>query len=176
MAEKPLDKMHRIILARHYNYRTEQMYLGWTRRLILYHGKPGMFVSHSVSGRALVHTWAVGVPFCSAGVLFCLHTWGVGVLFCFCSVSVLFLFLRKASRIGPICTRFWVAPGHRRCGAGVALNVMSLSALSGLTYRRRQRLVLICQDRCNCPCGELRYALWAVSETRIHLILHGVYS
>jgi hypothetical protein len=35
-------------------------------------------------GRALVHSWDVGVQFCS---LF--HSWGVGVQFCF---SVLFLF------------------------------------------------------------------------------------
>ena len=39
MAEKLLDRMRRIIRAKHYSYRTEQAYLHWARRFILYHGK-----------------------------------------------------------------------------------------------------------------------------------------
>ncbi len=35
MAEKLLDKMRRIIRNRHYSYRMEPSYLGWTRRFIL---------------------------------------------------------------------------------------------------------------------------------------------
>src|SRR6056297_1042366 len=39
MAEKLLDRMRRIIRTRHYSYRTEQAYLHWAQRFILFHGK-----------------------------------------------------------------------------------------------------------------------------------------
>ena len=39
MAEKLLDRMRRVIRTRHYSYRTEQAYVHWARRFILFHGK-----------------------------------------------------------------------------------------------------------------------------------------
>lgn len=39
MAERLLDRMRRVIRTRHYSYRTEQAYMHWTRRFILFHGK-----------------------------------------------------------------------------------------------------------------------------------------
>jgi len=39
MAEKLLDRMRRVIRVRHYSYRTEQAYVHWARRFILFHGK-----------------------------------------------------------------------------------------------------------------------------------------
>jgi len=39
MAEKLLDQMRRIIRVKHYSYRTEQAYLQWARRFILFHDK-----------------------------------------------------------------------------------------------------------------------------------------
>ncbi|NKI35766.1 integron integrase [Wenzhouxiangella sp. XN79A] len=39
MAEKLLDRMRRIIRVRHYSRKTEQAYLRWVRRFILFHGK-----------------------------------------------------------------------------------------------------------------------------------------
>lgn len=39
MAEKLLDRMRRIIRLKHYSLRTEQAYLHWAKRFILFHGK-----------------------------------------------------------------------------------------------------------------------------------------
>ncbi len=39
MAEKLLDRMRRIIRLKHYSPRTEQAYLHWAKRFILFHGK-----------------------------------------------------------------------------------------------------------------------------------------
>lgn len=39
VAEKLLDRMRRIIRVKHYSIRTEQAYLHWARRFILFHGK-----------------------------------------------------------------------------------------------------------------------------------------
>lgn len=39
MAKKLLDRMRDTIRARHYSYRTEQTYIHWVRRFILFHGK-----------------------------------------------------------------------------------------------------------------------------------------
>ncbi len=39
MAEKLLDRMRRVLRTGHYSYRTEQSYLDWARRFILFHGK-----------------------------------------------------------------------------------------------------------------------------------------
>ena len=39
MAEKLLDRTRRLLRARYYSYRTEQAYLHWARRFVLYHGK-----------------------------------------------------------------------------------------------------------------------------------------
>ncbi len=40
-APKPrlLDKVREAIRTRHYSYRTEEAYVGWIRRFILFHGK-----------------------------------------------------------------------------------------------------------------------------------------
>src|SRR5687767_11761167 len=39
--EKPrfLDEVRRLLRLRHYSIRTEQAYIGWIRRFILFHGK-----------------------------------------------------------------------------------------------------------------------------------------
>ena len=34
-----LDQVRNRIRAKHYSYRTEQAYLGWVRRFVLFHGK-----------------------------------------------------------------------------------------------------------------------------------------
>ncbi len=39
MSEKLLDRMRRVIRSMHYSYRTEQSYLPWVKRFILFHGK-----------------------------------------------------------------------------------------------------------------------------------------
>ena len=39
MAEKLLDRMRGVIRATHYSYRTEQAYVQWAKRFILFHGK-----------------------------------------------------------------------------------------------------------------------------------------
>ena len=39
MAEKLLDRMRRIIRVKHYSLRTEEAYLHWAKRFILFHGK-----------------------------------------------------------------------------------------------------------------------------------------
>jgi hypothetical protein len=41
MSHKPrlLDQVREAIRLRHYSYRTEQQYVGWIRRYILFHGK-----------------------------------------------------------------------------------------------------------------------------------------
>ena len=39
MAEKLLDRMRGVIRAKHYSYRTEQAYVQWAKRFILFHGK-----------------------------------------------------------------------------------------------------------------------------------------
>ena len=36
---KLLDRMRAHLRTRHYSYRTEEVYIGWTRRYILYHDK-----------------------------------------------------------------------------------------------------------------------------------------
>jgi len=36
---KLLDRMREALRARHYSYRTEQIYLDWARRFILFHGE-----------------------------------------------------------------------------------------------------------------------------------------
>ena len=41
MADKPrlLDRVREVLRRRHYSIRTEQAYVAWIRRFILYHGK-----------------------------------------------------------------------------------------------------------------------------------------
>ncbi|MFW5816592.1 MAG: phage integrase N-terminal SAM-like domain-containing protein [Wenzhouxiangella sp.] len=39
MAEKLLDRMRGVIRAKRYSYRTEQAYVQWAKRFILFHGK-----------------------------------------------------------------------------------------------------------------------------------------
>ncbi|MBU1187772.1 MAG: integron integrase [Gammaproteobacteria bacterium] len=39
MAEKLLDRLRRVIRTRHYSYRTEQAYVHWAKRFILFHNK-----------------------------------------------------------------------------------------------------------------------------------------
>jgi integron integrase len=39
MAEKLLDRMRGVIRAKHYSHRTEQAYVQWAKRFILFHGK-----------------------------------------------------------------------------------------------------------------------------------------
>jgi len=38
-APRLLDQVREAIRVRHYSYRTEQSYVGWIRRFILFHGK-----------------------------------------------------------------------------------------------------------------------------------------
>jgi hypothetical protein len=39
MAKKLLDQMRDVLRSRHYSYRTEETYLDWVRRYILFHSK-----------------------------------------------------------------------------------------------------------------------------------------
>lgn len=39
MAKKLLDQLREILRLKHYSYRTEQSYVDWVRRFILFHGK-----------------------------------------------------------------------------------------------------------------------------------------
>jgi len=39
MAKKLLDQMRDVIRLKHYSYRTEETYVDWARRFILFHNK-----------------------------------------------------------------------------------------------------------------------------------------
>ena len=39
MAKKLLDQLREVLRLKHYSYRTEQAYVDWVRRFILFHGK-----------------------------------------------------------------------------------------------------------------------------------------
>ncbi len=39
MAKKLLDQLREALRLKHYSYRTEEAYVDWVRRFILFHGK-----------------------------------------------------------------------------------------------------------------------------------------